>query len=167
MVNIIQSAGWVVYYIGDDGEARYLLIKRHAISKKIERVAPKGKIEKGETIQEAALREISEEAWIPINKMKIWQKMGVTELRSDESHKWQLNKDTTYFLVQYVWDPQLVSIEDGGWFTWAYMRASITQVLNLVYYQDIRELFRNAYHLLQNKNTNDKVKQDFMEKLDD
>lgn len=166
MVNIIQSAGWVVYYIADDGEPRYLLIKRYAISKKIERVAPKWKIEWGESIEEAALREISEEAGIPINSMKLWTKLWVTELRSDESHKWQLNKDTTYFLVEYTGDPDLVSIEDGGWFTGVYMRATISQVINLIYYQDIRELFRKAYHLLQNRNHTNKVKQDFMQKLD-
>lgn len=166
MVNIIQSAGWIVYYIANDGEPRYLLIKRYAISKKIERVAPKGKIESGESIEDAALREISEEAGIPINSMKLGAKLWVTELRSDESHKWQLNKDTTYFLVEYTGDPDLVSIEDGGGFTWVYMRATIKQVINLIYYQDIRELFRKAYHLLKNKNHTNKVKQDFMQKLD-
>ncbi|MDR0369998.1 MAG: NUDIX domain-containing protein [Candidatus Peribacteria bacterium] len=50
-----------MYYIAPDGEPRYLLIKRHALSGKIERVAPKGKIQNGETEKEAALREIREE----------------------------------------------------------------------------------------------------------
>jgi hypothetical protein len=38
---ITQSAGGVVYYIASDKEPRYLLIKRQALSKKIERVCPK------------------------------------------------------------------------------------------------------------------------------
>lgn len=71
MVTIVQSAGGIVYYIHADGNPRYLLMKRYAVSKRIERVAPKGKIEPGESIEEAALREISEEAGIPINKMRL------------------------------------------------------------------------------------------------
>ena len=46
-------------------------MKRYAVSKRIEWVAPKGKIEPGESVEEAALREISEEAGIPINKMRL------------------------------------------------------------------------------------------------
>ena len=41
MKEIVQSAGWIVYYLDKDGEPRYLIIKRHALSGKIERVAPK------------------------------------------------------------------------------------------------------------------------------
>jgi 8-oxo-dGTP pyrophosphatase MutT (NUDIX family) len=77
-------------------------MKRYAVSKRIERVAPKGKIEPGETIEQAALREISEEAGIPMHKMRLGMQLGITHLRSDESNKGQLNKDTTYFLVEYL-----------------------------------------------------------------
>ncbi len=42
---VTQSAGGVVYYLASDGEPRYLLIKRQAMSKKIERVVPKGKVQ--------------------------------------------------------------------------------------------------------------------------
>lgn len=58
---VTQSAGGVIYYIAPDGEPRYLLIKRQAMSKKIEWVCPKGKVQEGETYEEAALREVSEE----------------------------------------------------------------------------------------------------------
>jgi 8-oxo-dGTP pyrophosphatase MutT (NUDIX family) len=37
------------------------LIKRHALSGKIEWVSPKGKIQPGESIETTALREVSEE----------------------------------------------------------------------------------------------------------
>jgi len=52
-----------------------LLIKRHALSGKIERVAPKGKIQGSEETTKAALREVSEETGIPINQMKIKQQL--------------------------------------------------------------------------------------------
>lgn len=41
MAGIVQSSGGIVYYIASDGEPRYLLIKRHALSGKIEWVSPK------------------------------------------------------------------------------------------------------------------------------
>lgn len=166
MAGIIQSAWWIVYYIGSDGEPRFLLLKRFAVSKKIEWVAPKGKIEPGESVENAALREISEEAGIPLNNMILGAQVGVTKLRSDDSHKWQLNKDTTYFLVRYTGDPQLVSVEDGGWFTWFYKRALLPDVLSLVYYQDIRELVRKAYHMIKDRNKNTNIKSEFLKMLD-
>lgn len=165
-MQVIQSAGGIVYHIDTDGEPRFLLLKRYAVSKKIERVAPKGKIEAGESIENAALREISEEAGIPINKMRLGEQIWVTKLRSDDTHKGQLNKDTTYFLVEYSWDPTLVSIEDGGWFTGTYKRATLPDVLSLVYYQDIRELVRKAYHIIKDKNKNKSIKSAFMQLLD-
>lgn len=58
---IIQSAGGIVYYIDQQFQPRYLLIKRQAKSKKIERVAPKGKVQTGESPQVTAIREIVEE----------------------------------------------------------------------------------------------------------
>jgi 8-oxo-dGTP pyrophosphatase MutT (NUDIX family) len=62
-------------------------MKRYAVSKRIERVAPKGKIEPGETIEQAAIREISEEAGIPAHKMRLGTQLGVTHLRSDDTSK--------------------------------------------------------------------------------
>jgi len=38
-------------------------------------------------VEAAALREISEEAGIPINKMKLGEQVGITKLRSDDTHK--------------------------------------------------------------------------------
>ena len=61
-MSVIQSAGGIVYHLGADGQPRYLLIKRHAMSGKIEWVAPKGKMMPKETPEQAALREVSEES---------------------------------------------------------------------------------------------------------
>jgi hypothetical protein len=49
MGEVVQSAGGVVYFL-EGGQPKFLLIKRQAMSKKIERVAPKGKIEPGEAV---------------------------------------------------------------------------------------------------------------------
>ena len=100
---IQQSAWWVVYYIATDNNPRYLLIKRQAISKKIERVCPKGKVEQWETHEEAALREVSEETWLILNQLHIITKLGVTSIRTDDPAIGNLNKDMTFYLMSYVW----------------------------------------------------------------
>jgi ADP-ribose pyrophosphatase YjhB (NUDIX family) len=84
---IQQSAGGVIYYMAADNEPRYLLIKRQAMSKKIERVCPKGKVEAGETFEDAALREVSEETGLILNQLSIIEKLGVTSIRSTETTK--------------------------------------------------------------------------------
>jgi 8-oxo-dGTP pyrophosphatase MutT (NUDIX family) len=154
-----------VYYIAPDGEPRYLLIKRHALSGKIERVAPKGKIQAGEDIQQTALREVSEETGIPINQMKIKQKVGVTQLRNTEHQKGQMDKDVTYFLVQYFGDPDVVKIENIEGYIGIYKWSTLSEVLGLIYYQDIRELIRKCHSLIhENKKISD-IKQNFIDQL--
>ncbi|USN56213.1 MAG: NUDIX domain-containing protein [Candidatus Peribacteria bacterium] len=110
--NLIRSAGGFVYYHSDNGP-RYLLIKRHALSGKIEWVAPKGKIQEGEKAGQTALREISEETGLPINQLKLGPEIGTTQLRSTDTGRGNLNKDVTYFVVEYTGDPDNVKIIDG------------------------------------------------------
>ncbi len=165
MWEIIQSAWGIVYYVATDGEPRYLLIKRHALSGKIERVAPKGKIQTGEDIQQTALREVSEETGIPINQMKIKQKVGVTQLRNTEHQKGQMDKDVTYFLIQYFGNPNIVKIENIEWYIGVYKRATLNEVLGLIYYQDIRELIRKCHTLIQENQKISDIKQNFIDQL--
>ncbi len=165
MADIIQSAWGIVYYISSDNEPRYLLIKRYALSKKIERVAPKGKIQAGEESQVAALREVSEETGIPINQMFIKQKIGKTELRNPTNQKGMVNKDVTYFLIEYTGSPTTVKIQDAEGYLWMYKRATITEVLSLLYYQDMRELIRESYNIIKNMKTKDTVKENFIKSL--
>jgi 8-oxo-dGTP pyrophosphatase MutT (NUDIX family) len=138
----------LVYYRDEEGP-RFLLIKRRALSCKIERVAPKGKVQKGEKIEDAVLREVSEEAGIPINQMSIKQKIGKTELRNTEMVKGYMNKDVTYFMIEYKGDPTAVHIQDGEGYLGVYKWATIQDVLKLIYYSNLRELIRTAYQLLQ------------------
>lgn len=165
MWDIIQSAWGIVYYIAPDGEPRYLLIKRHALSGKIERVAPKGKIQGNEDIQKAALREVSEETGIPLNLMRLKQKIGTTQLRNTERIKGQMDKDVTYFLIEYSGTPDLVNIETVEWYIGIYKRATLVEVLGLMYYQDIRELIRKAHAMIQEDKKISNIKQNFMDKL--
>lgn len=165
MSPIIQSAWWIVYYIASDWEPRYLLIKRHALSGKIERVAPKGKIQGNENIQKTALREVSEETGIPINQMRIKQELGMTQLRNTERQKGQMDKDVTYFLMEYTGNPDFVKIEHAEGYIGIHKRCTLNEILALIYYQDIRELIRKSYSLIKDSQKNQNIKNDFMNKL--
>lgn len=64
-----------------------MVIKRHAMSGKIEWVAPKGKMQKGETPEQAAVREVSEETGLQTQHLFVREKIGSTSLRSTETQK--------------------------------------------------------------------------------
>jgi len=165
MTDIVQSAGWIIYYLDKEWEPRYLLIKRHALSWKIEWVAPKWKIQIGEKVEEAAIREVSEECGIPKNMLRLRQKIGMTSLRSSETKKWHLDKDVTYFLMKYEWNPDDIKLIDGEGYIWIYKWANIQEVLRLLYYEDIRELIRKSYLTIREEKKNRSVQQDFLKKL--
>jgi len=130
-------------------EPLFLIVKRQALSNKIERVAPKGKIHKWETEEKAALREISEEMWLNIKKLEAKKMLDVVSLQLYNNHgKLWLDKDITYFLVEYTWDPNDVAVINGEWFIWVYKRANITNAINLISYTDLREMYRQAYQSL-------------------
>ncbi len=164
MAEIIQSAGGIVYYLDDTQEPHYLLIKRHALSGKIERVAPKGKIQANEPIEKTALREVSEETAIPINQLKLKQLLWTTQIRNIDN-KWPLDKDVTYYLMEFLWDPDVVSIDQIEWYVWIHKWATLQEVLGLIYYQDIRELIRKSYLLIKQNQKNTDVRKAFLEKL--
>ena len=166
MVRLVKSAWWIIYYKDSDGELRFLLIKRHALSGKIERVAPKGKIQQWETPEKAAVREVSEEAGIPLNLLVVRQKVWAAMIRWLEDRNGKFEKEVTYFLMKYNGDPALVDIQLAEWYLGTYKWALLTDVLNLIYYKDIRELFRKGYNMLQNQVVTNNAKKDFMKKLD-
>ena len=164
MAEVIQSAWGIVYYLDKQQEPQYLLIKRHALSGKIEWVAPKGKIQGDEPIEKTALREVSEETAIPINQLKLKQNLWVTQIRNLEN-KWPLDKDVTYFLMEFIWDPNVVSIDQIEWYVGIHKWATLQEVLGLIYYQDIRELIRKSYILIKQQQKNTDVRKAFLDKL--
>lgn len=165
MAEIVKSAGGIIYFFDEEGEPKFLLIKRHALSGKMERVAPKGKIQKGETEKEAALREIGEEIWVQKQHLIIKSLLGTTSLRSSETQKGHLDKDVTYFLIKYTGDPSLIKIIEGEGYIGIYKRMDIQQIINLIFYEDLRELIRKAYFLIKEEQKNQSVKQSFIDQL--
>lgn len=147
MVPKVQSAWGVVYHIDKkSGEYRYLLVKRFALSKKIERIAPKWKIHPAETPEQAALREIHEETGLSVQNLQIKQLLDTVSLQLyTDAGELGVDKDITYYLVKYDGDPLAVKIADTEGFLWMYKWATIQEVLSLVIYKDLREVFRKAH----------------------
>ncbi len=166
MTNIIQSVGGFIYYLDDNNEPKFLIIKRHALSGKIERVAPKGKVQEWETEQEAALREVGEETGLPINKISIRQKVWTIELRFSNDTREDFNKDITYFLMKYSGDPELVQIQAQEGYLGTYKRASFQEISTLVNHKSIRELIREGYVLVKDNQKKQDIKNDFMDLIE-
>lgn len=160
-MTVIQSAGWIIYYIDGKQTPRFLIIKRHAMSGKIERVAPKGKIQKWETPQQAALREVSEEVWISQDMLVIESKVWATSLRSSSEVKWWMDKDVTYFLMHYHGDPVNVRVQPVEWYLGIYKRATLEEVTWLIYYRNMREIFTQANEAIAQQ----KVKRQFLDTI--
>jgi 8-oxo-dGTP pyrophosphatase MutT (NUDIX family) len=141
--NTVQSVWWVVYIISDN-QPKFLLIKRFSYGKKIERVAPKGKKELWETDELTCVREISEETWLNINKLSIKSKIWSIDLNDYG----KMNKIITYYLVEYLWNPNDIKLQDEEWFVWVHKRAEITNALWLIPYSWLRDIFRQWYTTL-------------------
>lgn len=87
--DIIRSAGGVVIRKTPKGFAAILLYKNSHW------VLPKGRIEKGESDEEAALREVFEETQIPVKKIKLLTRLGKLNYFVSKTPK-----TVSYFLMQ-------------------------------------------------------------------
>jgi hypothetical protein len=142
---MIQSIGWIIYQIIDN-EPKFFIMKRRAMSWKIEWIAPKGKIEPNEKPEFTCVREISEETGMDINLLHIKSKLsGGVELKNMNFGKGTTDKSINYFLVEYKGDPLDVKVIDQEWFTGMVKRSSLPDIMNLVPYKDLRAVFREGY----------------------
>jgi len=135
---IEKSAGAVVYRITDAGELSYLLLQP-APGKPWG--FPKGKIDAGESEQQAARREIAEEA-------------GLSQVDLDPEfrrlvhytyHRGRLlvKKDVVYFLARVTTSEIRISWEHVA-FCWASYDEAMTQVV----YENAHETLRDAHAYL-------------------
>jgi len=149
---MIKSAWWIVYYKDEKGNPKFLILKRYALSKKIEWIAPKWKIKPGESPIDTAIREVSEETGINPKYLKPEWFVGDLEIHLESEDKWKFDKKITYYLLKYTWDPNQIYIPPKEGYLGIYKWASIDEVLNLVSYQKLREIFFNAYQKILWKN---------------
>jgi ADP-ribose pyrophosphatase YjhB (NUDIX family) len=111
------------------------------------------------------MRELREETGIRKEELVVKQLLGTTSLRSSETKRGHLDKDVTYFLMKYTGNPNTIRLIEGEGYIGIYKRLTIQEVINLVYYEDIRELVRKSYFLIKEAQRNQSVKQDFLDKL--
>lgn len=108
------SAGGLVFT--KDPELKFLLIKAKSLKGESIWALPKGTIEKGETVEAAAMREVGEETGA---KVEIGEKLLEVEYffkREGILYK----KKVYFFLMKYLGGeikPQLSEIEETGWFS--------------------------------------------------
>jgi 8-oxo-dGTP pyrophosphatase MutT (NUDIX family) len=120
----IIAAGGVV---SNDNQDILLIYKRNMWD------LPKGKIDKGETPENAAIREVSEECGISINNLMIKEALESTFHIYFDKNKYYL-KETKWFLMKTIKDEELSpQIEEGiTKITWK-NKSEIHQIINSIY----------------------------------
>ncbi len=120
-----KSSGWIVYRINNWKIEILLLIWMNSRWQK-EYVIPKWHIEWDEIAKEAALREISEEAWLEIKDLEVIKfitKLNYTFTASYLKDNPIIDKDVYLFLVKYNWDkdPIVQKEERFVWYKWVWI----------------------------------------------
>lgn len=146
---MIESAGGVIYYLDREEEPKFLLLKRRSKKGNIERIAPKGKMQSGETMAQAAIREVEEETGISWDHLKLRQKLWTVKLRNTDDNPFYMNKNMSFYLMQFSGNPDDIEVVDGEGYVGQYKWFSIQEIQRLIYYPSMRQIFLNAHRLLQ------------------
>lgn len=142
----VKSAGGVVYYIDPKTkQPRFLLLKRQALSNRIEWILPKGKIKQWETPEDAAKREVSEEIWVRFSELDNEAFLDKLEIKLQNWTGGKYEKDIDYYLMRYSGDPNNLNIISWEGYVGTFKWADIKQALALVNYQNLRLLIKKAY----------------------
>jgi len=127
------SAGIVIYF-QEQGKREYLLLHYQAGHWDF----PKGKIDPGETKQEAALRELKEETGLEVDLNQEFENSFEYFFKDDQG---ELIKKKVYFFVGQVQEKQVVLSHehiDFGWFIFdhAYEKLTYENAKNLLVQAD-------------------------------
>jgi 8-oxo-dGTP pyrophosphatase MutT (NUDIX family) len=136
------TAGGIVFRRNKKGEIEFLLIQDH----KDRWTIPKGHIEEGETAQQAAKREIGEEAGLTSTEMHGW--LGKIHFRYRRVDKLVLISQQVY-LMKVKTDGEEIQKEDWmngiQWF-------SFHDALDAIEYEDIGKLMMLAMKRIRQEN---------------
>lgn len=117
-----KSAGWIVYR-KNKNIIEILLLEWLNSKKEVIYVIPKWHIEAWEIAKQAALREISEEAWLyerDLEVIKFVTKLNYTFKAWYLENNPMIDKDVYLFLVKYNWNkkPYFEKKERFIWYKW-------------------------------------------------
>ena len=134
----LYSAGIIVYRI-HNAQKEYLLLQYNAGHWDF----AKGKIEKGETKEEAALRELNEEAGISAHI-----EPGFEESFSYIFHDYdkQLTQKTVYFFIGKATDDHVVLSDEHTDFVWLPYEKALEQLT----YDNAKEVLKKANKFITN-----------------
>lgn len=136
---MIKSAGGVVIRKTAKGYFAILLYKNNHW------VLPKGRIEKGETEKESAIREVYEETKIPVNELKIIAKIGKSKYIHFQTKE---PKTVIFFLIETkhkkIFPIKKEGFKKAEWF-------SLKKAVEKATFPGTKEIITKAMRLLQYK----------------
>ena len=137
---ILNLGGAVVY--AKDGEDIFVALVHDIFG---HWTLSKGKLEKGENIEEGTIREIKEEMGLDI---KIQDTLGENEYVAADPTLGKIRKHVTYFLAESpyvdVHQPPSGGLDDAKWF-------KLTEIIDLNFYGDMLPIITKAVNLLLKK----------------
>lgn len=127
MPKIYEKSSWGIVYRKVDDKIEVLLLKWTNSRNNEEYVIPKGKIEEWEVAKDAAIREISEEAWLKekdLEVIKFITKLNYTFTAWYLEDNPVIDKDVYLFLVRYNWNdtPVVAKEERFTWYKWVSLK---------------------------------------------
>ena len=118
-----KSAGVIVFRrAGAAGAECLFLLVLSRLTKRPLWEFPKGGVEKGETVLEAALRELTEETGIPASDVRLIPDFQRTEdyrfTAGDDGRRTLIHKQVTYFLGETTRSDVVLSAKESSEFAW-------------------------------------------------
>ncbi|HEX6558177.1 MAG TPA: NUDIX domain-containing protein [Longimicrobiales bacterium] len=125
-----KSAGVIVYRRAGD-ECLFLLVLSRLTKRPLWEF-PKGGVEKGETLLQAALRELHEETGIPESEIELIPDFQRTEdyrfTAGDDGNRTLIHKQVTYFLGETKRTDVVLSAKESSEFAWLNLKDALKRV---------------------------------------
>jgi 8-oxo-dGTP pyrophosphatase MutT (NUDIX family) len=141
-----RSAGVVVFHRGDDGCRFLLLLSR--LTKRPLWEFPKGGVDRGETLTQAAIRELREETGLSADDIRLIPGFEYREEYRFTSGTGEtrtlIRKEVTYFLAESLSTVITLSAHEASQFAWL----SLEDAVRKIKYRARRDMLRSAARLV-------------------